>query len=143
VAALELDDIDWHHGEMVVRGKGGRQERLPLPVDVGEAIVAYLQDRPKVGCRALFLRVLAPIARLTSDGVQDVVRGSCMRAGRPPAGAHRLRHHAATAMLAGGASLAEIGQVLRHARLVTTNLYAKVDRGALRSIARPWPGGAK
>lgn len=143
VAALELDGIDWRHGEMAVHGKGGRQERLPLPVDVGEAIVAYLHHRPRVECRSLFLRVRAPIVGLTSDGVQCVVRGSCVRAGLPPAGAHRLRHHAATAMLAGGASLAEVGQVLRHARLVTTNLYAKVDRTALRTITRPWPGGAR
>jgi site-specific recombinase XerD len=143
VAALRLDDVDWHHGELVVRGKGGSQDRLPLPVDVGEAIVAYLHRRPSVGCRALFLRVRAPMGGLTSDAVQGLVRGSCTRAGLPPAGAHRLRHHAATAMLAGGASLPEIGQVLRHARLATTNLYAKVDRAALRSIAQPWPGGAK
>jgi integrase/recombinase XerD len=143
VAALQLGDIDWRHGEIAVRGKGGSQERLPLPADVGEAIVAYLRRRPRVGCRALFLRVRAPIAGLTSDGVQDVVRGSCMRAGLPAAGAHRLRHHAATAMLAGGASLAEVGQVLRHARPATTSLYAKVDRVALRRLARPWPGGAR
>lgn len=143
VAALGLDDVDWHQGEIVVRGKGGSQDRLPLPVDVGEIIVAYLHHRPSVGCRALFLRVLAPTGGLTSDGIGDVVRGACIRAGLPPAGPHRLRHHAATAMLAGGASLPEIGQVLRHARLATTNLYAKVDRAALRSIAQPWPGGAK
>ncbi len=143
VAALELGDVDWHHGEIVVRGKGGRQERLPLPVDVGEALVAYLRRRPRSECRILFLKVRAPIAGLTPDGVEDVVRGACMRAGLPPAGAHRLRHSAATAMLAGGASLAEVGQVLRHARLVTTSIYAKVDRAALRTIARPWPGGAQ
>ena len=105
VAALTLEDIDWHHGEMVVRGKGGRQERLPLPADVGEAVVTYLRHRPGFACRALFLKVRAPVTGLSSDGVQDVVRGSCLRAGLPPAGAHRLRHHAATAMLACGASL--------------------------------------
>ena len=143
VAALTLEDIDWHHGEMVVRGKGGRRERLPLPADVGEAVVTYLRHRPGFPCRALFLKVRAPVTGLSSDGVQDVVRGACLRAGLPPAGAHRLRHHAATAMLACGASLTEVGQVLRHDRLVTTNLYAKVDRAALRSIAQPWPGGAR
>jgi len=89
------------------------------------------------------LRVRAPIVGLTSDAVQGLVRAACLRAGVPPAGAHRLRHHAASAMLAGGASLAEIGQVLRHARLATTKLYIKVDHEALRSIAQPWPGGAK
>jgi integrase/recombinase XerD len=124
VAALQLGSIDWRRGEIAVRGKGGSQERLPLPADVGEAVVAYLRRRPKVGCRALFLRVRAPVVGLTSDGVQDVVRGPCLRAGLPAAGAHRLRHHAATAMLAGGASLAEAGQVLRHARPATTSLYA-------------------
>ena len=143
VAALQLGSIDWRHGEITVSGKGGSQERLPLPADVGEAVVAYLRRRPKVGCRALFLRVRAPVAGLTSDGVQDVVRGSCRRAGLPVAGAHRLRHQAATAMLAGGASLDEVGQVLRHARPATTSLYAKVDRAALRRLARPWPGGAR
>src|SRR5271165_5453160 len=141
VAALTLEDIDWHHGEMVVRGKGGRRERLPLPADVGEAVVTYLRHRPGSACRAL--KVRAPVTGLSSDGVQDVVRGACLRAGLPPAGAHRLRHHAATAMLACGASLTEVGQVLRHDRLVTTSLYAKVDRAALRSIAQPWPGGAR
>ena len=143
VAALELDDLDWRHGEMVVRGKGGRRERLPLPVDVGDVIVDYLRHRPKAQCRSLFLRVRAPVGGLTSDAVQDVVRGSCRRAGLPSVGAHRLRHQAATAMLAGGASLSEVGQVLRHDRLATTNMYAKVDRAALRAIARPWPGGGK
>lgn len=143
VAALQLGSIDWRHGEIAVCGKGGGQERLPLPADAGEAVAAYLRRRPRVGCRALFLRVRAPVAGLTSDGVQDVVRGSCLRAGLPAAGAHRLRHHAATAMLAGGASLAEVGQVLRHARPATTSLYAKVDRVALRRLARPWPGGAR
>jgi len=143
VAALQLGSIDWRHGEIAVCGKGGSRERLPLPADVGEAVVGYLRRRPRVGCRALFLRVCAPVAGLTSDGVQDVVRGSCLRAGLPPAGAHRLRHHAATAMLAGGASLAEVGQVLRHTHPATTSLYAKVDRAALRRLARPWPGGAR
>lgn len=143
VAGLRLDDLDWRLGEIVVRGKGSSQERLPLPVDVGEAVVAYLQQRPRVDCRPVFLRVRAPIVGLTSDAVQGLVRAACLRAGVPPAGAHRLRHHAASAMLAGGASLAEIGQVLRHARLATTKLYIKVDHEALRSIAQPWPGGAK
>ena len=125
VATLGLDDFDWRAGEIVVRGKGASQERLPLPVDVGEAIAAYLKQRQRVGCRALFLRVLAPIAALTSNAVQYVVRGACQRAGLPMAGAHRLRHHAATAMLAGGASPAEIGQVPRQARLATTTCTSK------------------
>jgi integrase/recombinase XerD len=142
VAGLELDDVDWHHGEIVVRGKGGRQDRLPLPADVGEAVVTYLRDgRPPVECRALFVRVRAPITGLTAVGVGDVVVNACGRAGLPRAGAHRLRHSAATAMLRGGASLVEIGQALRQVRATTTAMYAKVDRGALRALAQPWPGG--
>ena len=144
VAALTLDDIDWHQGEIVVRGKGGRRDRLPLPADVGEALVAYLRaGRPAAaGCRALFLRVRAPVGALGTRGVADVVRLAARRAGLPALGPHRLRHSAATAMLRNGASLAEIGQVLRHARAATTAIYAKVDRAALRAIAQPWPGEA-
>jgi site-specific recombinase XerD len=144
VAALTLDDIDWHQGEIVVRGKGGRRDRLPLPADVGEALVAYLRaGRPATaGCRALFLRVRAPMGALGTRGVADVVRLAARRAGLLALGPHRLRHSAATAMLRNGASLAEIGQVLRHARAATTAIYAKADRAALRAIAQPWPGEA-
>jgi site-specific recombinase XerD len=144
VAALTLDDIDWHRGEIVVRGKGGRRDRMPLPVDVGEALVAYLRAgrAGTAGARAVFLRVRAPMGTLGTRGVADAVRWASRRAGLPPAGPHRLRHSAATAMLAGGASLTEIGQVLRQARGSTTAIYAKVDRAALRALAQPWPGGA-
>lgn len=144
VAALELDDLDWRVGELVVHNrKADRRERLPLPVDVGEALVAYLHGgRPPVACRKVFLRLNAPIVGLSGPAVTAVVYRACRRAGLPRAGAHRLRHSAATAMLAGGASLAEVGQVLRHARQETTAIYAKVDRTALRGMARPWPGGA-
>jgi integrase/recombinase XerD len=143
VAALELDDLDWPAGEISVHGKGSRRERLPLPVDVGEALAAYLHGgRPRVQCRTVFLRLSAPITGLTVSGVTAVVYRACARAGLPAAGAHRLRHSAATAMLAGGGTLAEVGQVLRHVRLETTAIYAKVDRVALRALARPWPGGA-
>jgi len=142
VAGLELADVDWRHGEIVVRGKGNRQERLPLPADVGEAVVAYLRHRPRVECRALFVRVRAPIVGLTSGGVGEVVRAACLRAGLPAAGPHRLRHSAATATLAAGASLAEVGQLLRQRSVSATAIYAKVDRAALRTLARPWPGGA-
>src|SRR5229473_4209781 len=143
VAALELDDLDWRAGEISVHGKGSRRERLPLPADVGEALVAYLHGgRPRAGCRTVFLRLNAPITGLTVSGVTTVVYRACARAGLPRAGAHRLRHSAATAMLAGGGSLTEVGQVLRHVRLQTTAIYAKVDRAALRGLARPWPGGA-
>jgi site-specific recombinase XerD len=143
VAALELGDLDWRAGELVVRTcKTARRERLPLPVDVGEALAAYLQSRPRAACRKVFLRLNAPITGLTTPAVTSVVYRACRRAGQPRAGAHRLRHSAASAMLAGGASLTEIGQVLRHARQETTAIYAKVDTTALGALARPWPGDA-
>lgn len=140
VAALELDDIDWRAGEVVVRGKGRRQERLPLPNDVGEAIVGYLsRGRPTSDDRGLFLRVRAPLGRVSDGAVKAVVHQACDRAGLPRVGAHRLRHAMATEMLAHGGSLAEIGQVLRHRSASTTAIYAKVDRTVLRELAPPWP----
>lgn len=141
VAGLDLDDIDWHRGELVVRGKGGRSDRLPLPIDVGEALVAYLGgDRPHVSCRSVFLKVHAPITGMSSSSVSELVRRACRRAGMPVVSAHRLRHSAATALLRSGGTLAEVGQILRHSRAATTAMYAKVDRAALRALARPWPG---
>jgi site-specific recombinase XerD len=143
VAALTLDDIDWRHGEIVIRGKGGRRERLPLPADAGQALAGYLScARPALASRLLFLRVLAPRDGLSPTGIATVVRAACDRAGLPRAGAHRLRHSAASEMLRAGAGLPEVAQVLRHASLATTAIYAKVDRAALRSLARPWPGSA-
>ena len=142
VAGLELADVDWHQGEIVVHGKGNRQEHLPLPADVGEAVVAYLHRRPRVQCRALFLKVRAPIRGLTREVVGQLVRAACRRAGLPAVGPHRLRHSAATATLAGGASLSEVGQLLRQRSETSTAIYAKVDRSALRTLAQPWPGGA-
>jgi integrase/recombinase XerD len=142
VAALSLEDLDWAQGEMVVRGKGNHTERLPLPVDVGEAVVAYLQDgRPETTCRALFLRAQAPIVGLSARGVGSVARRACRAAGVLSGGAHRMRHSAATAMLRAGASLDEVGQVLRQRDLQTTSAYAKVDFVALRPLALPWPEG--
>lgn len=144
VAAIGLDDVDWRAGLLLVRGKGGRQDVLPLPVDVGEAIVSYLRRRPRCECRALFLRVTAPRRELNRSTIGWVVRAACDRAGLARVGAHRLRHTAATDMLRAGASLPEIGQVLRHREQKTTAIYAKVDRKALRALARQWPspGGA-
>lgn len=143
VAGLELEDVDWHHGELAVCGKGARRDRLPVPTDVGEAVVAYLAGgRPRVESRAVFLRVHAPITAMTASNVSEIVRRACRRAGVPAVGAHRLRHSAATAMLRSGASLAEVGQVLRQSRAATTAVYAKVDRVALRTLAQPWPGAA-
>jgi integrase/recombinase XerD len=143
VAALQVDDLDWRRGEVLVRGKGSREDRLPVPADVGAALVSYLLRRGHfAGSRALFLRVRAPAGALGSCGVMHVVREACARAGVPVVGAHRLRHTAATEMLRAGASLPEIAQVLRHRELRTTAIYAKVDRTALRALALQWPGGA-
>jgi site-specific recombinase XerD len=140
VARLGLDDVDWRAGEIVVVGKGPRLERLPLPDDVGEAIVDYLrEDRRRVCCRALFLRSLAPLVGLSSAGVTAIVARAGARAGLAPTGAHRLRHTAATEMLRTGASLPDIGQVLRHRRLQSTAVYARVDRHRLKTLAPPWP----
>ena len=142
VAALGLDDIDWRRGEITVHGKGNRVDRLPLPVDVGQRIVTYLQDgRPNATQdRAVFLGAQAPHRPLTSTAVSTLVEVAGRRAGLGLIGAHRLRHTAATAMLRSGASLTEIGQALRHERPLTTAIYAKVDFEALRVVARPWPG---
>jgi len=143
VAALELGDIDWRAGELVVRGKGRRVERLPLPCDVGEALAGWLRrGRPRCEATTVFTRVRAPHRRLTSSAVSAIVRAACARAGLPELHAHRLRHTAATEMLRAGASLPEVGQVLRHASVLTTAIYAKVDRDRLRALALPWPGTA-
>lgn len=143
VSAMELDDIDWRAGEVMVRGKHNQRDRLPLPADVGEALVDYLrQDRTRPeGCRQVFVRVRAPHGPLTPNAVQSVVTYACARAGIAPAGAHRLRHTAATAVLQAGASLEEVAQLLRHRDLTSTVIYAKVDQARLRTLARPWPTG--
>jgi len=142
VAKLVLDDIDWRAGEIVVRGKANCSERLPLPTDVGEAVAAYLhRGRPaSAHGRTVFVRIKAPLRLLSAGGVTQVVAAAARRAGLGQIHAHRLRHTAATQMLRAGASLPEIGQLLRHRRALTTAIYAKVNRDALRTIARPWPG---
>ena len=143
VAALELANLDWRAAELIVRGKGGRSERLPLPADVGEALAGWLRrGRPRCDATTVFTRVRAPHQNLTSGGVTNIVRAACARAGLPPMYAHRLRHAAATEMLRAGASLSEVGQVLRHASVLSTAIYAKVDHARLRSLALPWPGAA-
>ena len=142
VAKLALDDIDWRTGEIIVHGKANRTERLPLPTDVGEAVVAYLRcGRPaSARGRTMFVRIKAPHRSLSAGGVTQIVAAAARRAGLGQIHAHRLRHTAATQMLRAGASLPEIGQLLRHRRALTTAIYAKVDRDRLRTIARPWPG---
>ena len=144
VAGLQLAQIEWRAGTLVIDGKGSRRERLPLPADVGEAVAAYLRHgRPRrAEGRSVFVRVKAPHRALTPGGVTNVVIAAGRRAGLGDVTAHRLRHSVATELLRAGAPLEEIGQLLRHRRPLTTAIYAKVDREALRSLARPWPGGA-
>lgn len=142
-ARLTLDDVDWRSGEIVVHGKGRREDRLPLPADVGEAIAGYLQrGRPESRRRELFLRARPPIGALGRGGVSAIVRRACARAGMPGIGAHRLRHTVACEMVSVGVALPAIGQVLRHRSLQTTANYARVDLDRLRLLAQPWPQGA-
>jgi site-specific recombinase XerD len=143
VARLELRDVDWRAGELIVRGKGRRQDRLPLPTEVGEALVAYLSGRNPEGARQLFLTCRAPRGPIRADLVGDVVERTCLRAGLPHVGPHRLRHALAGELLRQGAGLLAISQVLRHQDLATTALYAKVDLSTLGMVAQPWPGTAR
>jgi len=147
VAFLDLDDIDWNLGQLNVRGKRGQCTELPLPPEVGKAIAAYLRHgRPESASRRLFLRAKAPLRGFQGAcGVGSVVRHSLKRAkvNAPTYGAHQFRHGLATEMLRRGASLGEIGELLRHRHPQTTTIYAKVDIDALRTLALPWPGGAQ
>lgn len=144
VTALELDDVDWAAGELLIRGKGQQQDRLPLPQDVGHALAMYIKrSRPPIDSRKVFSTVYAPLRPLQATGVTAMVNSRCHKLGLPCIGAHRLRHTAATQMLRRGASLDEIAQVLRHRHVSTTAIYAKVDRTALSELARPWPGGER
>lgn len=144
VARLELEDIDWRRGELAVRGKARRQDRLPLPHEVGEALSAYLVGRgERAGSRGVFFTCRAPHHPIRPDLVNDVVERACVAAGIPRFGPHRMRHALAGELLRKGAGLLAIGQVLRHQDLATTALYAKVDLDTLRSIALPWPGAGR
>jgi integrase/recombinase XerD len=147
VAFLELDDIDWNAGELSVRGKRGQRNELPLPTEVGKAIVAYLRrGRPYSTSRRVFLRAKAPICGFRgTSGVGSLVRHSLKRAGihASTTGAHQFRHGLATEMLRQGASLSEIGELLGHRHPQTTKIYTKIDIKALRTLALPWPGGVR
>jgi site-specific recombinase XerD len=145
VVGLNLGDINWAAGELQIRGKGGREDRLPLPQDVGRGLAAYLKNgRPSCSCRRVFVRLSAPHQGFAGPStISWVVRRALARAGIASAnkGAHQLRHSLATRMLHGGASLTQIGQVLRHEHIDTTEIYARVDLQGLRALAQPWPGG--
>lgn len=148
VARLELGDIDWHHGEITVRGKGRRDERMPLPAEVGEALVDYLMSsRPSdadetTGLRTVFVAARAPRRPMDRVTVSSMIQRACLRAGIAPVGAHRLRHTLGEAMIRAEVPLAAIGQVLRHHDPLTTANYARVDVERLRGLSRPWPVGA-
>lgn len=143
VARLELADVDWRAGELRVRGKGGGEDRLPLPDEVGGALAEYLRMRGRLAFRHVFLTLRAPTRPIRPDLVGDVVRRACKHAGIAQITPHRLRHTLASEMLAHGASLRDISQVLRHAHLSTTAIYAKVDLERLRQVALPWPGAER
>ena len=141
VARLRLDDIDWRAGELVVRGKGAREDRLPLPAEVGQAVACYLRrGRPASGRREVFLQARAPFGPIAPGTVSSTVRRACRRAGVAEVGAHRLRHTVACEMVSAGVPLTDIAQVLRHHSLQTTALYGRVDLDRLRALAAPWPG---
>lgn len=148
VATLTLDDIDWRASEMLVRAKGRQRARMPIPPDVGAAIVAYLRNgRPKSSCRRLFVRTLAPHVGFASGcAITMIAKTALDRVGIEDCahrGAHIFRHSLATELLRSGATVSEIGQLLRHESHDTTRIYAKVDIEALRTLGLPWPGGAQ
>lgn len=144
VAAMQLGDIDWRAGTVTVRGKGARLDRLPLPADAGAAIAGWLRaGRPDCPSRHVFTTMLAPAGPVTRKTVLAIVKRAAARAGLPPVTAHQLRHGAATGLLRVGAGLPEVGQVLRHASMLNTARYARVDHNALSAVARPWPGAGQ
>jgi site-specific recombinase XerD len=150
VIAIQLDDIDWRAGGLLIRGKGQLHDRMPLPKDVGEALTNYIRQDRVTTSRALFVRHRTPhMSFIDSQVINTVLRKAFERTGLEPptpyVGSHILRHSLATNMVRHGASLAEIGEVLRHRARRSTMIYAKLDVEGLRSVAREWPmvGGAK
>jgi site-specific recombinase XerD len=147
VARLNLEDINWETGVVLVRGKSAREDRLPLPPQVGQALARYLkEDRPGSPSRRVFLRAKAPRQGFSSSvAICNILERALIRVDLHPEhkGAHLLRRSLATQMLRGGASLTQIGQVLRHQLVQTTEIYAKVNIAALRALAQPWPGGGQ
>ena len=141
VAALRLADIDWRAGELLVRGKGSRLERLPcLLMSARRSSAGWLAVAHGASACSYSPGSALRWISLSSGGVSAIVQHACRRAGLPVVGAHRLRHTAATEMLRAGGSLAEVGQVLRHRSRDVTSIYAKVDRLALSAVVMPWPG---
>jgi site-specific recombinase XerD len=146
IVGLTLDDLDWEQAEVVIRGKLGRVDRLPLSRDVGQALATYVRrDRPGCSTRSVFIRIRAPRRGIGSAAVSTIVMRAAGRAGLhpPQRGAYLLRHSLATNMLRHGASLSEIGDLLRHRAPTTTQIYAKHDLEGLRMVVEPWPGGGR
>jgi integrase/recombinase XerD len=143
VIGITLDDVDWRAGELLVVGKADQAEKLPVPADVGAALADYVRyGRARTSSRHLFITVRAPFAQLAlNTSISGIVERACLRAGVEPFGPHRLRHAVACDLLAEGASLTEIGQLLRHRSQRATAIYAKADVEALRKLARPCPSG--
>ncbi|CAG7618052.1 tyrosine-type recombinase/integrase [Rhodococcus opacus] len=141
ITELALEDLNWRTSEVTVHGKGGRVDVFPLASDVGAAIADYLRVRrlSRSGTRAVFLTALPPVGPLTIVGLNSVVKRACRRAGVREQGPRALRHSLASTLLASGASLADVGEILRHGDPRTTSIYAKVDRKALARLIRPWP----
>lgn len=146
ILGLTIEDLDWDRGEMVVRGKLGLVDRMPMPRDVGQALADYLRrDRPTCSTRSVFLRIRAPRRPIGTAALSTIVFRAVTLAGLhpPQCGAYLLRHSLATNMLRQGASLGEIGDLLRHRVPTTTQIYAKYDLDGLRMVAQPWPGGRR
>jgi site-specific recombinase XerD len=150
IVAIQIDDVDWRMGEILIRGKGQRHDRLPLPPDVGEALAEYIRRDRVTSSRSLFATERAPRKPFASGQILNAILKDAFAKAElePPTryvGSHILRHSLATSLVQRGASLAEIGDMLRHRSQESTMTYAKLDIDGLRSIAQPWPttGGAK
>jgi integrase/recombinase XerD len=140
VARLTLSDFNWRAGEVTIHGKGGRTDTFPLPWDVGDAVAGYLRERRRYTAgRAVFLTVMPPFREMAPVSLGSIVHRARQRAGVPDCGPHVLRHSLASGLLAAGASLPEVGEILRHSDPRTTAIYAKVNRTALAALVRPWP----
>jgi integrase len=147
VSALTLDEINWQEGILTIRGKRGQWARVPLPPEVGKAVADYLEHgRPSCTDRHVFVRVHAPLRGFRNSSWISVIASRALaraRVDHPRGGAHIFRHALATEMLRQGASLSQIGQILRHQHPDTTRIYAKVDLAALKDLTMPWPGGVR
>jgi integrase len=144
VITIQLNDIDWRAGDLLVRGKGQRHDRVPIPPDVGEALTAYIRHDRVSTSRFLFVSLHAPHGpfkdgRLLNDILKQAFAATGVTPPGPYVGSHVLRHSLATNMVRKGASLAEVSNMLRHRSRASTMIYAKLDVDGLRSIARPWP----